>query len=111
MIDVRKEVWIGLIMALIIAGILSPFASPNPDGLEKVAQTQGFIDKGEGKEVIHAPMPDYIIPGVQSEAVSTAAAGIAGTVITFFVAYGISRMLKRVRHAAKIEEEVNNIRS
>ncbi|MDI6631888.1 MAG: PDGLE domain-containing protein [Bacillota bacterium] len=95
----RKEIWIGLVAALIIAGILSPFASPNPDGLEKVAETKGFIDKGEGKEVVRAPIPDYVMPGLASEGVATAFAGITGTVVTFVAAYGIGRLVQRRKAA------------
>ncbi|MEW6573713.1 MAG: PDGLE domain-containing protein [Bacillota bacterium] len=95
----RKEIWIGLFAAIIIAGILSPFASPYPDGLEKVAETKGFISKGEGKEVVRAPIPDYAAPGLKSEGTATAVAGITGTLITFAAAYGISRILRR-RHSA-----------
>ncbi|MEW6447683.1 MAG: PDGLE domain-containing protein [Bacillota bacterium] len=96
----RKEIWIGLIVALLIAGALSPFASPYPDGLEKVAETKGFIDQGEGKEVVHAPIPDYTTPGLKSEGTATAVAGIMGTVITFAAAYGVGRILKQRRSAA-----------
>uniref|UniRef100_A0A7C2E2H0 PDGLE domain-containing protein n=1 Tax=Ammonifex degensii TaxID=42838 RepID=A0A7C2E2H0_9THEO len=97
----RKEIWIGLIVALIIAGLLSPFASPNPDGLEKVAETKGFIDKGEGKEVIHSPIPDYVIPGLAGKGVATAVAGIIGTLITFAAACAVSSIVKRSRNAAR----------
>lgn len=93
----RKEIWVGLIMALLIAGALSPFASPNPDGLEKVAETKGFTEKVEGKEVLRAPMPDYVAPGLKSEGTATAVAGITGTLITFAAAYGISRILGQRR--------------
>lgn len=95
----RKEIWIGLVVALIIAGILSPFASPYPDGLEKVAETKGFIAKGEGKEVVSAPIPDYAAPGLKSEGTATAVAGITGTLITFAVAYGIGRIMRQRRSA------------
>ncbi|MGB3768113.1 MAG: PDGLE domain-containing protein, partial [Phormidesmis sp.] len=36
---------IGLGVALIIAAVVSPFASSNPDGLERVAEDLGFIDR------------------------------------------------------------------
>lgn len=105
----RREVWIVIVAAIIIAGILSPFASPDPDGLEKVAQTKGFIEKGEGKETIHAPMPDYAVPGVRSEGVSTAVAGIAGTMLTFVIAFGAGRILRKGRAAAQTGAEAEDL--
>jgi cobalt/nickel transport protein len=104
---VRKEIWIGLVLALIVAGVLSVFASPNPDGLEKVAQTKGFIDLGEGKEVIRAPIPDYAVPGLKDEKLATAAAGIIGTVITFTAALGIGRVMRR-RHGTQVQAGVED---
>jgi cobalt/nickel transport protein len=41
-------IWIGLGASLLVALFLSPFASSSPDGLEKVAETGGFKEKGEG---------------------------------------------------------------
>lgn len=90
----RREIWIGLLVALIIAGILSPYASPNPDGLEKVAETKGFLEKSEGKEVIHAPVPDYVMPGITSEGAATAVAGIVGTLVTFAGALLVGRLVQ-----------------
>jgi len=38
----RKAVIIGLLIAIIIAGIIALFASSSPDGLERVAADKGF---------------------------------------------------------------------
>jgi len=56
-----------LIVSLIIAAILSPFASSWPDGLERVAELLGFTARAEGSTTISAPLPDYIFPGITSE--------------------------------------------
>ncbi|MFZ5642007.1 MAG: PDGLE domain-containing protein [Bacillota bacterium] len=90
-----KPVYKILIAAVIIAAILSPFASSNPDGLERVATDLGFIERGEGTAIIESPIADYIFPGIENEAVATAVAGIAGTVITFAVMYVLARVIKR----------------
>jgi cobalt/nickel transport protein len=91
---VRRKIWIGLVLALLVGGVLSIFASTNPDGLERVAETQGFIEAGEGGEVIQAPIPDYAVP-VKNEKLATAAAGIIGTILTFVAAVGAGRLLRR----------------
>ncbi len=49
---VRKGVWIivgiGLAVSLLLAGVVSYYASSSPDGLEKVAEDIGFIDVRRG---------------------------------------------------------------
>jgi len=83
-----------LLVCLVIAGFFSLFASPDPDGLEKVAEDHGFIEAGEGHEVIKSPMPDYAVPGIENEALSGSLAGIAGTVLMFGFALAAGNALK-----------------
>lgn len=100
-----KRIWIivaaGLLAALIMGGILSPFASPEPDGLERVAEDEGFAAKGEAEPVYGgSPMPDYRVPGIESRSVSTRLAGVIGTGIAFVLGLGAGfgvRALKRAR--------------
>lgn len=88
-----KKILAFLLVALAVAVALSPFASSNPDGLERVAEDKGFLERGEGKEVITAPIPDYLLPGVENERLATAAAGFVGTLVTFGVTYGVARLM------------------
>lgn len=90
----RKEIWFLLILAIALALFLSPFASSFPDGLERVAEDHGFIDHGEGQEVVQSPIPDYAMPWIANEKVATALAGIIGTLLTLAVVYGIACLLK-----------------
>ncbi len=91
----RRETFLALGIALAIAIFLSPFASSWPDGLEKVAKDLGFIEKGEGAEVLKAPIPDYKYPGLDSEGVSTALSGTLGTLAMFGIGFGVARLLRR----------------
>lgn len=69
-----------LFLALILAGIASMAASNNPDGLEKVASSLGFV--GHGTE--HAAlMSGYSVPFLGSTRFSGIVAGIAGVLLTF----------------------------
>ncbi|MFH1854041.1 MAG: PDGLE domain-containing protein, partial [Candidatus Omnitrophota bacterium] len=43
----KKEILLWLTAALILAFVVSPFAASSPDGLEKVAADNGFLEKGE----------------------------------------------------------------
>lgn len=88
----RKGIYLALLFSLVIAAFMSPFASSNPDGLERVAEDKGFIHLSEGKEVVKSPMPDYVMPGVENEKAAGSMAGIAGTIITFLTMYGIGKI-------------------
>jgi len=89
-------VWIGLGIALFLALFLSPFASTSPDGLEKVAETKGFSEKGENwKFWKHAPLSDYTLPWIKNEKVSTTLSGLVGTLAIFFIAMGIGKLIKK----------------
>lgn len=96
----KKPVLIFLLVALVVAAFLSPFASPDPDGLDRVARDLGAEEKSEGKEAIQSPVPDYKFPGIESEAVATSLAGVLGTVITFGVAYGLGKFVSSRKKTA-----------
>lgn len=96
----KKTIYWGLIISLVLAIFLSPFASSWPDGLEKVAKNIGFLSKGEGTELFHSPIPDYAIPGIANEAVATALAGAVGTLIAFGIAYGVGVLVKKRTQAS-----------
>lgn len=88
----NKRWWIlGLIIAL-AATILSPLASPSPDGLERVAEDQGFIDRA--LEPFYELIPDYVLPGVPNEDLATVLAGMVGVLIVFGLAFGAAYALR-----------------
>ncbi|MCG3148367.1 MAG: Cobalt transport protein CbiM [Verrucomicrobiae bacterium] len=82
----------GLLLALGLAIFVAPFASPWPDGLEKVAATLGFEHRAVAEPVLPAPLPDYEMPGIQSAVAATAVAGAVGT----FIVFGLAAILARV---------------
>jgi len=90
----KKEILFGLIAAIFLAVVLSPFASPWPDGLEKVAEDKGFLEKGEVEPAMPSPIPDYTWPGLKSEKLATSAAGIFGTLLVFGLGYGLAALVK-----------------
>ncbi|MFM7478279.1 MAG: PDGLE domain-containing protein, partial [Microcystis aeruginosa] len=70
---------IGLVLSLIIAVFLSPFASPDPDGLDRVAEDLQFSQKEDpnalGHQLPSARIFDgYALKGVP-EGVATPLAG------------------------------------
>jgi cobalt/nickel transport protein len=88
--------WIGLGISLLLVLFLSPFASTSPDGLEKVAEGQGFVEKSENwKAWTHAPFSEYTIPWIKDKKVSTAISGVIGILAIFFIALGLGKLIKR----------------
>jgi cobalt/nickel transport protein len=87
---------VGLGICLLMALFLSHFASSSPDGLEKVAETKGFVSKGEEwKFWKHAPLPDYEIPWIKNKNVSTSLSGLVGTLAIFLLVLGIGKLIKK----------------
>ena len=93
----RKDIIIGLIIAVIVAFFLSPLASTLPDGLEKVAHDYGFIAKGEKGLILKPLIPDYAFPGMKNEKMATAISGLLGTLVIFGIGCGLALLLKRRR--------------
>ena len=73
----------GLLAALAIAALLSPFASRWPDGLGRVAEQLGFRNRERPRPIVAAPLAEYQLPGARGASWSTPAAGVAGTLIVF----------------------------
>jgi cobalt/nickel transport system permease protein len=84
----------GSLLALVLA-VLSPLASAHPDGLEWVAEQQGFL--GTAKEALYNLLPDYTIPGISNPVLTTIIAGIIGVIIVFLVSYLVGRAGRRNR--------------
>lgn len=113
----RKGIYLfilaGLLVSVALALLVSPWASSAPDGLEKVAEDKGFLEKAEETDPAweKAPIPDYAFPGltrmVENEEtgeveeeptrLATALAGLAGTVAVFLIAWGLALVLKKKR--------------
>ena len=82
---------IALVVCLLVAA-LSPLASSSPDGLERVAEDKGFIDRGQ--EAPFQLIADYVFPGIENEALATILAGLIGTLVLFGMAYGLAWLVK-----------------
>ncbi|MBO3458600.1 PDGLE domain-containing protein [Aetokthonos hydrillicola Thurmond2011] len=110
----------GLGIALLMAVFLSPFASQNPDGLDRVAKDQGF-DK---KELEHPPakqlpfntifdsytfrfIPGYDKGGLPNK-VATSIAGLVGTLATFGLAWGIGKLAIRGAGSSTNDESLHS---
>lgn len=100
----RRKVWwaVGLVIALGLV-LLSPLASAWPDGLERVAEDQGFIDLAQ--DPLYELIPDYVLPGVGHEQLATILAGLIGVLVLFGVGFGVGYLL-RVRRSTDQTQQV-----
>lgn len=89
--------WHGVLILALLLAILSPLASSSPDGLERVAEDKGFIESALAP--VFNIFPDYLVPGVENEAIATILAGILGTLILFGIGYGLAKLLSARREA------------
>ena len=87
---------IALALAIGLATAVSPFASPNPDGLEKVAEQKAFLDEGKLHSLQEdSPIPDYSFPGIENERLATGMAGFVGTLGVFAIGWGLAWLVRR----------------
>lgn len=84
-----------LAVAFVVGGYVSLFSSSLPDGLEKVAEAQGFLSLGARS--FGGIFTDYQMPGVDNIALSTSFAGIIGTMFVFGMLFFLGTSLYRIR--------------
>jgi cobalt/nickel transport system permease protein len=89
----RPVLVFGLIAAMALALFASPFASTWPDGLDKAAEDLGFKEKESVDRALPAPVADYRMPGITSQAVATSIAGGLGTLAVLGGAWLLTRAL------------------
>ena len=85
--------WIAGYFIAVGVALLAPLASGSPDGLERVAEDQGFIDNA--KDAPYSVIADYVMPGVENEAAATIIAGIIGVTIVYLLLSGATLLLYR----------------
>jgi cobalt/nickel transport protein len=107
----RKLGWFlagGLLVALLLAGVVSNFASSSPDGLDAAARqgctfdAQGTITGGtcmaqqeQAHQMKDSPLAGYGIKGIDNPYLSNGLAGVAGVVITFGLGLGVFWLVRR----------------
>ncbi|MEV6577268.1 energy-coupling factor ABC transporter permease [Streptomyces sp. NPDC051582] len=93
-----KPVWItGLVTALLLAGVVSFYASTSPDGLEKVAADKGIDQNVKEHASAGSPLADYSVKDVGDARLSGGLAGVIGVGATVVVGTGIFWTVRRRR--------------
>jgi cobalt/nickel transport system permease protein len=96
---------LGLLVALILAGIVSYYASGSPDGLNKVAADHGFDKSQKDHAGEDSPLAGYATKGVGSDRLSGGIAGVAGVGITLAIGSGLAYAVRRRHAPASMAEE------
>ncbi|MET3963394.1 cobalt/nickel transport protein [Marmoricola sp. OAE513] len=95
-ISTRTLIIAGLLVAFVLAGFVSYYASSHPDGLEYVAGDKGFLDTAKDHKTSQdSPMADYSTQGVDNPRLSGAIAGVTGTVLVLVIAGGVALLVRR----------------
>lgn len=83
------------VAALLLAGVVSFYASGSPDGLERVAENKGFSDTASEHAAADGPMADYQTSGVENERLSGGVAGVTGALVVLLLAGGLAYAVRR----------------
>lgn len=89
----KRYGWLIALAVVLLLVLLSPLASPHPDGLERVAEDQGFIERAA--EPVYHLIPDYTFPGIADERLATIASGLVGVAAVLALVYGLAALRKR----------------
>jgi cobalt/nickel transport protein len=114
----RIFVLTGLLVALLLAGVVSGFASSAPDGLDAAARKGCTFDSRDnitggdclakretGNQTADSPLAGYGIRGL-SGPLSTGLAGVIGVLVTFGVGYAIAWSVRRRKPARRRPADV-----
>ncbi|MCJ7737674.1 MAG: energy-coupling factor ABC transporter permease [Anaerolineae bacterium] len=88
-----RSLWVGGLALAVLLAVISPIASAHPDGLEWVAEQQGFL--GRAQAPLYDLMPDYLLPGISNEALATVLAGIVGVGLVLIATVGVAMGRRR----------------
>lgn len=107
----RKRTWgfiaSGLLVSLLLAGVVSSFASADPDGLESALREGCTVDAAgavtggdcpaqrEAEHEIGGPLADYGVSGIADDALATGLSGVVGVLLTFALAGGGFWLVRR----------------
>lgn len=91
----RRLVGLGLVVSLLVAGVLSVYASSRPDGLESVAGTLGFDGTATASAATGSPLADYAVHGIGDPRLSGGLAGIVGALVVGLAMTGLVLLVRR----------------
>ncbi len=94
----KRLLIVGGIVAVLLAAVVSFYASSAPDGLNRVAEDHGIAADEQESATAGSPLADYALSGVDNDRLGTAMAGLAGVAVTAAVGFGMFQLLRVRRH-------------
>ena len=91
----RTFLVVGLAVAMLLAGVVSYYASSHPDGLEHVAEQAGFADTAEESATADGPLADYRVKGVEDDRAAGGLAGVIGAAAVLALSLGLVHLVRR----------------
>jgi cobalt/nickel transport protein len=98
----------GLLVSLLLAGVVSSFASSSPDGLDAAARKGCTFDADDhitggtcmaqrerDHQLADGPLADYGIKGIDNPYLSTGLSGVLGVLVTFAIGGGVFWLVRR----------------
>jgi cobalt/nickel transport protein len=98
----------GLLVSLLLAGVVSNFASSSPDGLDSATREGCTVNSNdeitggdcaaraaENHELADGPLADYAVKGIDNEFLATGLSGVAGVLVVFALGGGLFWLVRR----------------
>ena len=84
---------VGIAIAALVVIVVEPLASSDPDGLERVAEDAGFIERATN--FWGGLLSGYAIPGIDDPRLSTILSGLLGVAIVVAIVFVLGRVVAR----------------
>lgn len=107
----------GVVVALLLAGVVSNFASGSPDGLDSVLRDGCTFDSNDqivsgtcgaqtasDHDLADSPLSEYGVKGVENSFLSTGLSGVAGVMLTLAIGYGLFALLRSRKQVGSTDD-------
>jgi len=94
----KRLLIVGGLVALVLAAVLSYYASSQPDGLNKVAEDYGIGANEQQSTAAESPLADYTFTGISDQRWGGATAGVVGVAVTAALGFGLFYLIRDRRH-------------
>lgn len=98
-VSTKRLMVVGALVCFVLAGVVSYYASSNPDGLMVVAREKGFASSAGPHASDGSPFAGYTTRGIGDARISGGVAGIVGGALVFVIAGGLFLAVRRRDHA------------
>ncbi len=89
-----------LLATLLLAGVVSFYASGAPDGLSRVADDKGITEVEKDHAAGDSPLAGYEVRGVGDDRLSTGVAGVVGVGVVLLLGTALTYAVRRRPHDA-----------